>query len=120
MGEAAAQRIQVVINTESVQEILHRYASLQRWADGLAIVHQLLQAVPLLLPVTPQDVQTLLSLYQQPHLRGMPTRDLLHLAVMQNHGITDIISTDTHFDRVPGITRLDPQALFQQAQQASP
>lgn len=40
--------------------------------------------------------------------------------MMQNHGITDIISTDAHFDGVPGLTRLDPLAIFQQAQHPAP
>lgn len=39
---------------------------------------------------------------------------------MQSHGLTHIISPDTHFDLVAGITRLDPLALYQQAQQPAP
>jgi predicted nucleic acid-binding protein len=41
------------------------------------------------------------------------------VAVMHNHGLTRIISTDYHFDRVAGIVRLDPQALWTQAQSAA-
>ena len=43
-----------------------------------------------------------------PHLQA---RDLVHLATMERLGISAIISTDTGFDRVPGIRRLDPRLL---------
>ena len=39
-------------------------------------------------------------------------RDVIHVAVMQNNGLTEIISTDAHFDLIEGITRLDPKTLF--------
>ena len=43
----------------------------------------------------------------------MAPRDWLHLAVMLNNGITDIISADRHFDDIEGITRLDPREFVQ-------
>ncbi len=38
-------------------------------------------------------------------------RDVVHAAVMQNHGLTHIISADEHFDRIVGIRRLDVSAI---------
>ena len=35
-------------------------------------------------------------------------RGLLHAAVMQRVGATQIVSVDANFDRLPDITRLDP------------
>ncbi len=35
-------------------------------------------------------------------------RDLVHAAVMQRLGAVRIISSDTDFDRIPGVVRLDP------------
>jgi len=29
-----------------------------------------------------------------------------------NRGVKEIISTDSHFDLIEGITRLDPESLF--------
>lgn len=43
--------------------------------------------------------------------RGVKARDVPHTAVMQNHQLSRIISTDKPFDRIDGITRLDPQTL---------
>jgi hypothetical protein len=31
---------------------------------------------------------------------------------MQTNGLTEIVSTNRHFDQVAGITRLDPEELF--------
>jgi predicted nucleic acid-binding protein len=39
-------------------------------------------------------------------------RDLIRAAVMGHHGLTQIISTDAHFDQIEGIIRLDPQRLY--------
>jgi predicted nucleic acid-binding protein len=36
------------------------------------------------------------------------TRDAFLAAVMLNHGLREIISTDSHFDRIPAIRRVDP------------
>jgi hypothetical protein len=33
---------------------------------------------------------------------------------MQNNGLTYIISMDEHFDRLEGLTRIAPQALYNQ------
>lgn len=39
---------------------------------------------------------------------GIPARDLIHVAVMQENGLRKIISTDTHFDQISEITRFAP------------
>jgi predicted nucleic acid-binding protein len=39
---------------------------------------------------------------------GLLTNDALLIAVMQAHGLTNLASADTDFDRVPGITRFAP------------
>jgi predicted nucleic acid-binding protein len=48
-------------------------------------------------------------------------QEILHrLAVMMTNGLTDIISTDTHFDLITNIHRIDPVALYQAAQAQQP
>jgi hypothetical protein len=39
---------------------------------------------------------------------NLSPRDLIHLAVMLNHAITEIITSDTAFAAVEGIHRVDP------------
>jgi predicted nucleic acid-binding protein len=65
----------------------------------------------MVLPTTSADVITARELgnrYPQ-----MAPRDWLHLAVMLNNGITEIINADKHFDGVEGVTRLDPKEFVQ-------
>lgn len=39
---------------------------------------------------------------------GLLHNDALVVAIMQHHGLTNLASSDTDFDRVPGITRYGP------------
>ncbi len=57
------------------------------------------------LTVTPDMLLTAAALCQQ---IGLLTNDGLIVAVMQAHGLSKIASSDTDFDRVPGITRYGP------------
>ena len=42
---------------------------------------------------------------------GISSRDLVHAAVMARLEVERIISADTDFDRLSGITRLDPMLI---------
>ena len=42
---------------------------------------------------------------------GLSPRDLIHLAIAQHHGISDIITADTGFDAVSEVRRLDPSGF---------
>ena len=114
MGEIARGRLTAVINTEIIQEILYRYGALQRWEIATAMSTNLLTLVPVVYPVSAADICLTVKLFQRHAPQGIKARDLIHVAVMQNNGLTQIISTDKHFDLIDGITRLDPQTLFAQ------
>jgi predicted nucleic acid-binding protein len=112
MTEIASGRMQVVIDAEVLQEILHRYGALGRYADAVNMARDLITLVPQILPVTLADMQIAMSVFQQFGPQGLRARDAIHAGVMQNHGLTHIISSDAHFDLVPGFTRLDPITLY--------
>ena len=114
MGEIAQGRLTAVIDTEIIQEILYRYGALQRWEIATAMSANLLTLVPVVYPVSAADIRLTVKLFQQYAPQGIKARDLIHAAVMQNNGLTQIISTDKHFDLIDGVTRLDPQTLFAQ------
>lgn len=62
--------------------------------------------VPDVLPVVKEDVIKVVELsLEYPQL---PTRDLVHVAVMLRHGLMDILSADMHFDIVTEVRRIDP------------
>jgi predicted nucleic acid-binding protein len=115
MAEVAEGRLSVAVDAEAVQEILYRYGELQQWETGLTLASSLLDLVPTVYPVSLDVVRLTLDLFRQYAPQGIKTRDLIHVAVMHNQGLTKIISTDRHFDRIAGLVRVDPQALWTQA-----
>jgi uncharacterized protein len=116
LTEIANGRLDVVIDTEIIQEALYRYGAIQQWQIGAQMAENLLDLVPIVLPVTVETMKTAVSLFAHYAPQGVKARDLLHTAVMQNHQITHIISTDKHFDQIEGVTRLDPHWILRQAQ----
>ena len=58
-----------------------------------------------LLPTPTRVVETATALSIE---HGLLSGDALIVAVMQTHGLSDLASADTDFDRVPGITRYGP------------
>jgi predicted nucleic acid-binding protein len=120
MTRIANGQMVVAIDTEVIQEILHRYGSLRRYADAVSMASDLMILVPQIYPVTAADMQLAVTLFHHYAPQGVKSRDIVHAAVMQNNGLTSIISTDIHFDLIAGITRLDPLTLYQQAWPSTP
>ena len=58
-----------------------------------------------LLTIAPSLIATAAAVSQQ---TGLLSNDALIVAVMQQHGLTELASHDTDFDRVPGVTRYSP------------
>ncbi len=108
--EAAAEgTLNAVTDAEVIQEIAYHFQNLRRRAEGIKWAREFVEAVPEVLPVTRQDALRSLELLHDHSF--LPPRDAIHLAVMQAAGIRRIITADRHFDRVPGIERIDPAAL---------
>jgi uncharacterized protein len=115
MSEVTARRIAVAIDVEMMQEILYRYGALGRYQDAVTIANGLVALIPQVIPVTRDDIQTAIGLFQRYAPQGVPSRDVVHASVMLNNGLTEIITADRHFDLIAGIHRLDPIVLFRQA-----
>src|SRR3954454_4493637 len=87
---AAKQRL--VCDAEVLQEILHRYAAIERREAIAAALSVLLGVVDDVLPIERQDVlraATIVSGRQK-----QSARDALHIAVMERYGIAAIFSFD--------------------------
>ena len=94
-------------SVEVLQEIVHYYHASRRWELGREtlksfseIMHDRIE------PIYEDDILLAARLADDHPL--VSTRDLVHAAVMQRLGADHVISADTDFDRLPGITRLDP------------
>lgn len=101
-------QIEIIIDAEIIQEVLHRYGALQRWETAKTVAESLFTLASSVLPVGEVEMRRTLRLFELYAPSGIRARDLLHVAVMQENNLSKIISTDTHFDRISGITRLSP------------
>jgi uncharacterized protein len=97
-------RERLVTDAEVLQEILHRYVAMNRRDAIQPAFDALLGVVDDVLSVDAGMVQRAKQIvlgYQQ-----LSARDAVHLAVMEENGIRQILSFDSGFDAYPGISRL--------------
>lgn len=50
-------------------------------------------------------------------IEGVQARDIIHVAVMMINNLPQIISTDTHFDKIQGVRRYDPKVVAAKTKQ---
>jgi len=99
---ASGQRL--VTDAEVLQEIVHRYAAIDR-REAIGPAFQLvLDVVDDVLPIEKADVLRAGEIVQSRAL--LSARDSVHIAVMERHGIRSILSFDADFDRWPGMKRI--------------
>ena len=104
LERAIAENRRLVTDAEVLQEILHRYVAIDRRDAIQPCFEVVLEVVDDVLPIDLVTVQKAREI-----VIGHPdltSRDAIHLAVMREHGIDEILSFDRHFDGLPGITRL--------------
>lgn len=112
-NKAAAQHLlekltsagnRLVTNAEVLQEIIHRYLAIGRRDAIQPAFDALLQAVDSVLAIDLESLERAKQIVLV-HQR-LSARDAVHLGVMQQHGIEQILSFDAGFDGFPGVTRL--------------
>ena len=118
MTEIAEGRIDAAIDVEVIQESLYRYGAIDQWRIGVSVAENLLKIVPVIYPIQLADIRLAVKLFERYAPHEIPARDVLHVAVMRNNGLSRIISVDTHLDRIKEIKRLDPKTLFAKTQKA--
>ena len=92
-------------NTEILQEILHRYRNLKTPDVGFQIFDAVTHLGIPILSVTDRamvEARRLLETYP-----GLSTRDGVHIGVMREHGIEEVLSYDHGFSDVPWVKRLE-------------
>ena len=104
LERAIVEREKLVTSAEVFQELLHRYTAIKRRDAIQPAFDALAGVVDETYPIHPEQVERARTI-----ILGLPTisaRDALHVATMERHSVTRIMSFDAHFDQVPGITRL--------------
>lgn len=94
----------LVTDAEVLQEILHRYVSIERPDAIQPAFDALLGVVDEVFPVDRTAVERAKEIVLG--RKGLSARDAIHCAMMQAQGIEKILSFDRGFDSFPGITRL--------------
>ena len=104
LERAIAENRRLVTDTEVLQEILHRYVAIDRRDAIQPCFEVVLEVVDDVLPIDLETIQKAREIViGHPDLTA---RDAVHLAVMREHGIEEILTFDRHFNGLPGITRL--------------
>ena len=104
LEKVVSERQSLVTDAEVLQEILHRYVAIDRRDAIQPAFDALLGIVDQVLPVdrsTAERAKEIVLGYRQ-----LSARDAVHIAIMERHGIEQIMTFDTEFDGFPGITRL--------------
>lgn len=105
--------VEAIINAEVLQEILHRYRSIRRWGDGRRVYDLTRQLFPVVLPVTAAALDRARDLLDR--VASVMARDAVHAAVhaavVLTEGLEAVCSYDGDFDHIPGIIRLEPDAI---------
>lgn len=92
-------------DTEVLQEILHRYRTLKIPEVGFQLFDAVTHLGIPILAVTDRAMVAARGLLEEHP--ALSTRDCVHLGVMQEHGIEEVLSYDSGFSAVSWVKRLE-------------
>ena len=101
---AVSEGQRLVTDAEVLQEILHRYTAIKRPDAIQPAFDAVLGVVDEVWSVELADVQRAKSILLG--RSNLSARDAIHLATMERHRVSRILTFDAGFDGYPGITRL--------------
>ncbi len=112
VDRVARDEVEAVTDAEVLQEFLHRYWHLSKPEIGIGMVRHACVALgpSRIVPVTGDTLRAAADLLER--YPNLSPRDLIHVAAMQEAGVTRICTYDQGFDAVPGIRRTEPAALL--------
>ncbi len=99
-----ADRERLVTDAEVLQEILHRYGSIERRDAIQPAFDAILGVVDEVFPVDEPSVERAKAIMLA--TRKLSARHALHVSVMERRRVKRILSFDSGFDGLPGIERL--------------
>ena len=99
-----AERTPLVTDAEVFQEILHRYVAIDRRDAIKPSFTVLLGLVDEVYSIQLSDAERARDLVLGK--RKLSARDAIHIAVMERNGIQRLLSFDSGFDGISGLTRI--------------
>ena len=106
LTKIANAEIEATIDAEILQEILHRYRSINRWEDGQRVYELAYRLFPNVLPITVEVMDQALRLMNEND--SIQCRDAVHAGVVAAYKLEAILTFDSDFDRIPGLQRITP------------
>lgn len=94
----------LVTDVEVQQEILLRYTAIDRRDAIQPAFDALLGIVDEVFALEPRDAERAKGLILE--RRELSARDAIHVAIMERHSVSQILTFDRGFDAVPGIRRI--------------
>jgi predicted nucleic acid-binding protein len=104
LEQALTRGERLVTSAEVLQEILHRYRAIQRPDAMRAALDTLVALADEVYAIERRDVLRAATLVES--LPVLSAREALHVAVMERHGVSTILSFDAGFDAVSSIRRV--------------
>jgi predicted nucleic acid-binding protein len=104
LERCVAERIPLVTDAEVLQEILHRYSAIRRRDAIQPAFDALLGVVDEVWPVDRRAVERAKAIVLERD--SLSARDALHVALMEQNGVSRIASFDGGFDAFPGLERI--------------
>ncbi len=111
LRRVACDEVEVLLDAEVLQEILHRYRAIGRWTEGCHVYDLARRIVPTVAPITAEIVDRAREILET-HEEAS-ARDALHAAACLVSGAQAICSYDRDFDGINGIRRVEPDQLIQ-------
>ena len=110
LERVAAGSVPAAIDSETLQEILHRYRSLNRWADGERVFAFARRIFREPIPIDGHVVDLAFTLMRR--IDRLKARDAVHAAVVLTHRLQAICSYDQDFDVIPDVQRVQPDSAI--------
>lgn len=104
LEQLIAKDERLVTDAEVLQEILHRYAAIDRRDAIQPAFDAIIGVVDEIYLIDAADVDRAKTVLAGSP--GLSARDALHVAIMERHGVDRILSFDAGFDTRPGIARI--------------
>ena len=106
LKNVAGGGIEVCVSVEILQEILHRYRSINRWKDGKNVYLQTRKIIPVVEPITDEILTEAFKILDR--YPNIIARDGLHAATCFILNLEGICSFDEDFDTIEGLQRFTP------------
>lgn len=97
------------VDTELLQEILHVYINRGELARAFRTFDRLISLFPQPIPIAAEEALAARQVLER--YPALSPRDAIHAAVVSTHHLEGIVTTDTAFNQISGLTVYDPIAL---------